>query len=252
MSEKLQTLIIEDEELARNLLRSYLKDQPNIEIIGECENGFDGVKAINEKKPDLVFLDIQMPKITGFEMIELLDYKPQIIFTTAYDQYALKAFELNAVDYLLKPFSKERMQKAIEKVVHHIQYNENNLDKLDEMSNFRPDEQFIDRVVVKDRHKIHIITVDKIRYIESLDDYVMIYTHDGRHMKQKTMKYFETYLDPNNFIRIHRSYIVQVDNIAEIQQYEKESYVVILKDKDKTKLKVSKSGYKKIKEVLHF
>ena len=252
MSEKLQTLIIEDEELARNLLRSYLKDQPNIEIIGECENGFDGVKAINDKKPDLVFLDIQMPKITGFEMLELLDYKPQIIFTTAYDQYALKAFELNAVDYLLKPFSKDRMLAAIDKVKHRIQDNENNDQKLDELTNFRPDEGFIDRVVVKDRHKIHIITVDKIRYIESLDDYVMIYTHDGRHMKQKTMKYFETYLDPKNFIRIHRSFIVQVDNIAEIQQYEKESYIVILKDKDKTKLKVSKTGYKKIKEVLHF
>jgi two-component system LytT family response regulator len=252
MSEKLQTLIIEDEELARNLLRSYLKDHPDIEVIGECENGFDGVKAINEKKPDLVFLDIQMPKITGFEMIELLDYKPQIIFTTAYDQYALKAFELNAVDYLLKPFSKERMLAAIEKVIHHIQHEENTAEKLDELSNFRPGDEFIDRVVVKDRHKIHIITVDKIRYIESLDDYVMIYTQDGRHMKQKTMKYFETYLDPKNFIRIHRSYIVQVDNIAEIQQYEKESYVVILKDKDKTKLKVSKTGYKKIKEVLHF
>lgn len=252
MSEKLQTLIVEDEELARSLLRSYLKDQPDIEIIGECENGFDGVKAINEQKPDLVFLDIQMPKITGFEMIELLDHKPQIIFTTAYDQYALKAFELNAVDYLLKPFSKERMQKAIEKVVHNIQHNESNTEKLEELSNFRPGEAFIDRVVVKDRHKIHIITVDKIRYIESLDDYVMIYTQEGRHMKQKTMKYFETYLDPKNFIRIHRSFIVQVDNIAEIQQYEKESYVVILKDKDRTKLKVSKAGYKKIKEVLHF
>ena len=252
MSEKLQTLIIEDEELARNLLRSYLKDQPDIELIGECENGFDGVKAINEKKPDLVFLDIQMPKITGFEMIELLDFKPQIIFTTAYDQYALKAFELNAVDYLLKPFSKDRMLAAIDKVKHRIQNNEKNDEKLEELSNFRPGEEFIDRVVVKDRHKIHIITVDKIRYIESLDDYVMIYTYDGRHMKQKTMKYFETNLDPKNFIRIHRSYIVQVDNIAEIQQYEKESYIVILKDKDKTKLKVSKTGYKNIKDVLHF
>ena len=252
MSEKLQTLIIEDEELARTLLRSYLKDHPDIEIIGECENGFDGVKAINEKKPDLVFLDIQMPKITGFEMIELLDHKPQIIFTTAYDQYALKAFELNAVDYLLKPFSKERMLMAIEKVIHHIHNAESNIEKLEELSNFRPGEAYIDRVVVKDRHKIHIITVDKIRYIESLDDYVMIYTQDGRQMKQKTMKYFETYLDPKNFIRIHRSFIVQVDNIAEIQQYEKDSYVVILKDKDKTKLKVSKTGYKKIKEVLHF
>lgn len=252
MSEKLQTLIIEDEELARNLLRSYLKDQPDIEIIGECENGFDGVKAINEKKPDLVFLDIQMPKITGFKMIELLDFKPQIIFTTAYDQYALKAFELNAVDYLLKPFSKDRLLSAIDKVKHRIQNAEDNSEKLEELSNFRAGEEFIDRVVVKDRHKIHIITVDQIRYIESLDDYVMIYTYDGRHMKQKTMKYFENNLDPKNFIRIHRSYIVQVDNIAEIQQYEKESYIVILKDKDKTKLKVSKTGYKKIKEILHF
>jgi two-component system LytT family response regulator len=252
MSEKLQTLIIEDEELARNLLRSYLKDHPDIDVIGECENGFDGVKAINEKKPDLVFLDIQMPKITGFEMIELLDFKPQIIFTTAYDQYALKAFELNAIDYLLKPFSKDRMLAAIDKVKHRIVTEENNAEKLEELSNFRPGETFIDRVVVKDRHKIHIITVDKIRYIESLDDYVMIYTTDGRHMKQKTMKYFEENLDPKNFIRIHRSFIVQVDNIAEIQQYEKESYIVILKDAAKTKLKVSKTGYKKIKEVLHF
>jgi len=252
MSEKLQTLIIEDEELARNLLRSYLKDQTDIEIIGECENGFDGVKAINDKKPDLVFLDIQMPKITGFEMIELLDYKPRIIFTTAYDQYALKAFELNAVDYLLKPFSKERLLAAIEKVKQRIQNEDNNDEKLEELTNSRPGEDFIDRIVVKDRHKIHIITVDQIRYIESLDDYVMIYTNDGRHMKQKTMKYFENNLDPKDFIRIHRSYIVQVENIAEIQQYEKESYVVILKDKDKTKLKVSKTGYKKIKEVLHF
>ncbi len=252
MSEKLQTLIIEDEELARNLLRSYLKDHPGIEIIGECENGFDGVKAINDKKPDLVFLDIQMPKITGFEMIELLDYKPQIIFTTAYDQYALKAFELNAIDYLLKPFSKDRLLAAIEKVKHRILTEENNEEKLEELTNLRPGEEFIDRVVVKDRHKIHIITVDQIRYIESLDDYVMIYTYDGRHMKQKTMKFFENNLDPKNFIRIHRSFIVQVENIAEIQQYEKESYIVILKDKDKTKLKVSKTGYKRIKEVLHF
>lgn len=252
MSEKLKTLIIEDEELARNLLHSYLKDHPDIEVIGECENGFDGVKSINDKKPDLVFLDIQMPKITGFEMIELLDHKPQIIFTTAYDQYALKAFELNAVDYLLKPFSKDRMLTAIEKVKQRIQNADEPDERLEELSNFRQGEEFIDRVVVKDRHKIHIITVDQIRYIESLDDYVMIYTHDGRHMKQKTMKYFETNLDPKNFIRIHRSYIVQVDNIAEIQQYEKESYIVILKDNNKTKLKVSKTGYKKIKEVLHF
>jgi Response regulator of the LytR/AlgR family len=149
MSEKLQTLIIEDEELARNLLRSYLKDHADIEVIGECENGFDGVKAINEKKPDLVFLDIQMPKITGFEMIELLDYKPQIIFTTAYDQYALKAFELNAVDYLLKPFSKDRLLSAVEKVQTRIANDEDATDKLEELSNLRPGQEFIDRKPIK-------------------------------------------------------------------------------------------------------
>lgn len=249
MDIKLRTLIVEDEELARSLLKTYLKDHPNIEVIGECENGFDGVKTINEEKPDLVFLDIQMPKITGFEMLELLEHKPEIIFTTAYDQYALKAFDYNAVDYLLKPFAKDRLLEAIEKVVARAGSTEQAAEKIDNLTNYEPKE-YLDRVVVKDRHKINIITVDHIHYIESLDDYVLIYTAEKRHMKQKTMKYFETHLNPNEFIRIHRSYIVQVKFIAEIQQYEKESYVVILKDK--TKLKVSKTGYKKIKEVLHF
>jgi two-component system LytT family response regulator len=249
MNEKLRTIIIEDEELARNLLQTYLKDHPGIEVIGECENGFDGVKMINEQKPDLVFLDIQMPKISGFEMLELLDHKPEIIFTTAYDQYALKAFEYNAVDYLLKPFAKDRLIAAIDKLIARTQTGDNPAERFDKLSNY-PHAEYLDRVVVKDRHKINIITVDIIRYIESLDDYVLIYTTEGRHMKQKTMKYFEDHLNPKNFIRIHRSYIVQVKFIAEIQQYEKESYIVILKDK--TKLKVSKTGYKKIKNVLHF
>ena len=249
MKEAIKTLIIEDEELARNLLKSYLKDHPTIQLIGECENGFEGVQKVNELKPDLVFLDIQMPKITGFEMLELLDHKPEIIFTTAYDQYALKAFDYNAVDYLLKPFSKDRLLAAIEKVTERLGNNEDSSEKLEKLSEYVPDE-YLDRVVVKDRHKINIIATENIRYIESLDDYVLIYTNEGRHMKQKTMKYFESHLNPKDFIRIHRSYIVHVPNIAEIQQYEKESYVVILKDK--TKLKVSKSGYKNIKEVLHF
>jgi len=178
-----------------------------------------------------------------------LDKKPEIIFTTAYDQYALKAFDYNAVDYLLKPFSKDRLLAAIEKVVERLEKQEDSSEKLEKLSEFRDDE-FLERVVVKDRHKINIIPVGKIRYFESMDDYVMIYTNEGRHLKQKTMKYFETNLDPRNFIRIHRSYIVQVGNIEEIQQYEKESYVVILKDK--TKLKVSKSGYKNLKDVLNF
>ena len=249
MAEKIRTLIVEDEELARNLLKSYLKDQEDIELIHECDNGFDGVKMINELKPDLIFLDIQMPKITGFEMLELLDHKPEIIFTTAYDQYALKAFDFHAADYLLKPYSKARMEEALAGVVEKIRKQEAHADIVEMVSSF-PKDEYIDRVVVKDRHKINIIPVDQIRYFESMDDYVMIYTKEGRHIKQKTMKYFESSLNPNEFIRIHRSYIVRVDEIAEIQQYEKESYIVILQDK--TKLKVSKSGYKNIKETLRF
>ncbi len=249
MSEKLNVLIVEDEELARDLLKSYLKDHPKINLLGECENGFEGVQKINELEPDLVFLDIQMPKITGFEMLQLLDHKPEIIFTTAYDQFALKAFEYNAADYLLKPFSKDRLLSAIDKVVDRIDKNENYPERLERLSEFSTSE-YLDRVVVKDRHKIAIILAEHIRYVESLDDYVLIYTENGRHMKQKTMKYFESNLNPKDFIRIHRSYIVNVLHIAEIQQYEKESYVVILKDK--TKLKVSKSGYKNLKDVLNF
>lgn len=248
-SEKIRTVIIEDEELARKLLRSYLELNDDLEIIGECENGFEGVKAINELKPDLVFLDIQMPKITGFEMLELIDHHPEIIFTTAYDQFALKAFEYNAADYLLKPFSRERLQGALEKVKERITRETDHEDVVEKITNY-PREEYLDRIVVKDRHKIHIIPTDQIRYIESLDDYVLIYAHEGRFMKQKTMHYFESVLDPHNFSRIHRSYIVRVDQIAQLQQYEKESYVAILHDK--TKLKVSKSGYKNLKEMLNF
>ncbi len=249
MSEKLRTIIVEDEELARNLMKSFLSDNDKIEIIAECENGFEGIKKINELKPDLVFLDIQMPKITGFELLELLEHKPQIIFATAYDQYALKAFEFNAADYLLKPYSKDRLFEAVDKVAEKILKEGATSDVAENVSNF-PKEEPLDRIVVKDRHKIHIIPVDQVRYIESMDDYVMIYTKTSRHMKQKTMKYFEGALDQKNFVRIHRSYIVKVDEIHEIQQYEKESYVVILHDK--TKLKVSKTGYKNLKGVLNF
>jgi two-component system, LytTR family, response regulator len=249
MSEKLRTIIVEDEELARMLMKSFLKENDKIEIIAECENGFEGVKMINELKPDLVFLDIQMPKITGFELLELLEHKPQIIFATAYDQFAIKAFEYNAADYLLKPYSKDRLLEAVDKVFERIQKEGTNSDVAERIGNF-PKEEFLDRVVVKDRHKIHIIPVDNIRYVESMDDYVMIYTSEGRHMKQKTMHYFEDTLNPKEFVRIHRSYIVKVSEINEIQQYEKESYIVILHDK--TKLKVSKTGYKNLKDVLNF
>lgn len=249
MPDKIRTIIVEDELLARNLLKSFLEDNENIELIAECENGFEGVKMVNELKPDLIFLDIQMPKITGFEMLELLDHKPEIIFSTAYDQYALKAFDYNAADYLLKPYSKERLKEAVDKVAERITSGNRKTDLANRLNEY-PRDEFLDRIVVKDRHKINIIPVDQIRYIESMDDYVMIYTKEGRHIKQKTMKYLEDSLNPQEFVRIHRSYIVKVTEIKEIQQYEKESYLVIMADK--TKLKVSKSGYKRLKEVLNF
>ena len=245
----MRTVIVDDELLARNLLKSYLQDVDAVDLIGECENGFEGVKMINELKPDLVILDIQMPKITGIEMLELLDHKPEVIFSTAYDQYAIKAFEHNAIDYLLKPFSKERFLEAIKKVSERLireDYNPEPTNRL--IEEFRSG--FLDRIVVKDRSKIHIIPVSQIIYIEAMDDYVIIHTPEGRFVKQKRMKNLEKVLNPSEFVRIHRSFIVKVNEIRELQQYEKESYIVILHNK--TKLKVSKSGYKKLKEVLSF
>lgn len=250
MNDTIRTVIIEDELLARDLLKNYLADHKNIEIIAECENGFDGLKVINEMKPDLVFLDVQMPKLTGFEMLELLDFRPEIIFTTAYNQYAIKAFEQHVVDYLLKPFPKDRLMQAIDRAIERIKGNVQTdlpVDKLTEA----PESEYIERVVVKDKSKIHIIPVEHIRYFESLDDYVMIYTKERRFIKQKTMKFFESNLNPKEYVRIHRSFIAKVDEIAEIQQYEKESHIVILKN-DHQKLKVSKTGYKNLKQVLSF
>jgi two-component system, LytTR family, response regulator len=250
MSEKIRAIIIEDEALARNLLKSYLANHDQIEIIDECENGFDGLKAINEKKPNLVFLDIQMPKLTGFEMLELLEFRPEIIFTTAYNQFAIKAFEQHAVDYLLKPFAKDRLMQAVDRAIEKINNNKQGEAPIDKLTD-SPETEFIERVVVKDKSKIHIIPAEQIRYLESLDDYVMIYTKERRFIKQKTMRYFEVNLNPKEFVRIHRSYIVRVEEIAEIQQYEKEAHIVILKN-DHAKLKVSKTGYKNLKEVLSF
>lgn len=241
-------VIIDDEQLAREIVKKYLNDFPEINIVKECENGFEGVKAINELKPDLIFLDIQMPKLTGFELLEIIEHKPNIIFTTAYDEYAIKAFEHNAIDYLLKPFSKDRFKQAVSKIKEK-DTAQSEKTEVEKINNFRESsEEIIDRVVVKQGAKIVVIDVDTIQYIEAQDDYVMIYTNEGRFLKQNTMKFFETHLPKDGFIRIHRSYIVNVNEIAELQRYEKESF--LLKLKNGNKLKVSKSGYQKLKEKL--
>jgi two-component system, LytTR family, response regulator len=247
----IRTLIIEDEEPARDIVKSYLKKYRDIELIGECADGFSGVKAVNEMKPDLLFLDIQLPKLTGFEILELVEHSPVIVFTTAYDQFALKAFEMNATDYLLKPFSSERFETAMQKALDKLKSKKSEepvikklVETVDEKS------EVIDRVVVKTGTKIKVIPADKIMYIEAQDDYVMIYAEESKHLKEKTMKYFETHLDKSQFIRIHRSFIVNVNYIVQLEHFSKENYLVILKNG--AKLKVSDSGYKNLKSRLNF
>jgi two-component system LytT family response regulator len=246
MSDKLRTIIIDDEKLARDIVKRYASKIDTLEIIEECGNGFDGIKAINSQKPDLIFLDIQMPKLNGFEMLELLEEKPKIIFTTAFDQYALKAFDVNAIDYLLKPFSEERFTEAVNKVLKEQSDASN--ERVEKLKSHIDEEiEYLDRVIVKQNQKITIIPIDKVSYFEAQDDYVMIHTEDGKFLKQKTMKYFEDHLDPKNFIRIHRSSIVNISRVKEIELFDKDAYKAILKDG--TKLSVSRSGYTKLKEV---
>jgi len=247
MKNKITTTIIDDETLARELIKKFVSYHTNIEVISECSNGFEAIKNINEKKPDLIFLDIQMPKINGFEMLELLENPPVIIFTTAYDQYALKAFEVNAVDYLLKPFSQERFDEALNRAFLYLDnksLQESKLKDLVKLNDQKND--FLERIVVKDGQDISIIPLEKIRWIEAQDDYVMIHTLQKKFLKQKTMKYFEEHLNPKDFIRIHRSFIVAAKEIKKIELVEKETYQVVLEDR-KT-LPLSRTGYGKLKD----
>ncbi len=248
---KIHTVIIEDEDPARDILKIYLKKHENIELVGEYSDGFEGIKGINELKPDLLFLNIQLPKLTGFEILELVDNMPVIIFTTAYDQFALKAFEMNATDYLLKPFSADRFDAAIQKAFDKLKNENSELPAINGlMKSVDESAEIINRIVVKTGNKIKVIPVEKIIYIEAQDDYVMIYAEDSKHLKEKTMKYFEVHLDPSQFIRVHRSYIVNVSFINQLEHFSKERYILILKNG--TKLKVSDSGFKNLKTKLNF
>jgi two-component system LytT family response regulator len=244
-----KVLIIDDEYLARELLKNYLSKDSRLEVVGECSNGFEGVLAIQELKPDLVFLDIQMPKITGFEMLELLTDPPVIVFSTAYEEYAIRAFEANAVDYLLKPYPQERVQIAVDKALTRIMTGSGNREELENLSHSHDENSgLLSRIVVKSGAKIRIIPVETIDYLESEDDFVMIYCKEGHFLKQKTMKYFENHLDPKKFIRIHRSCLVNSSQLSEIQQYGKESWMLLTKQG--AKLKISKSGYLTLKQFL--
>lgn len=248
---KIKTAIIEDEAPAREILKHYLKDFPEIEIIAECADGFAGLKTISELKPQLIFLDIQMPRLTGFELIEVMTEKPAIIFTTAYDLFAIRAFEMNAVDYLLKPFPKERLRSAVNKVIEKIGKKEAEEKSPREIIEKLPASSFpINRIVVRKGNAINLIPVDQLRYVEAQDDYVMIYHSTGKALKQQTMKFYEDNLPGTDFVRIHRSYIVRVTEIKRIEPYGKDNHVAILQSEER--LPVSRAGYKHLKEELNF
>lgn len=247
---KIGAIIIEDEKPARDLIKKFMEEREELELLGEYDNGFSGLKATHEFEPDVLFLDVQMPKLNGFELIELLDYTPEIIFTTAYDQYAIKAFEQNAVDYLLKPFSKERFNEGVDRLLARVEQGSGKKTTEKIRKHFSESEELLNRVVIKKSGKIHVLAVTDIQYLEAQDDYVMIYTQQGRFLKQQTMKYYEKHLDPDQFIRVHRSYIVNVQVIERIEPYEKTNYILLLADGNK--VPVSRSGMQVLKDKLDF
>jgi two-component system LytT family response regulator len=243
----IKTILIDDEPLARSIVREYLQSYAAIEIVEECNDGFEGVKAITKHQPDLLFLDIQMPKINGFEMLELIEHTPAVIFTTAFDEFAMKAFEAHAIDYLLKPFSKERFDKAIQKwMAQRSSGNTPTTQALLEADGKQPDER--NRVVVKESGNIRIIPTTDILYLEAYDDYVKIFTQKEMFLKKKTMSFYEHVLDATQFVRVHRSYIIQLPQLTRIEPLEKDSHIALLKNG--ARIPLSKTGYIKLKSVL--
>lgn len=241
-------IIIDDEPLARGLLAEYLLVHPDLEIVAECENGFEGVKAITQHRPDLIFLDIQMPKINGFEMLELLTECPCVIFTTAFDEFALKAFEANAIDYLLKPFSQDRLNAAVSK--WRLQAGSDAVKQ--ELDTFlqtaAKSQEEHKRIVVRQGHDIRILPVSEVLYLEAYDDYVKVFIHDQYFLKKKTMNYYEEVLDSSFFIRTHRSFILNIQHLVRIETLEKNSYIGILKNG--AQVPISRSHYAELKERL--
>jgi two-component system LytT family response regulator len=239
-------VIVDDEELARGLVREMLRPHPEVRVLAECANGFEAVKAISELKPDLVFLDIQMPKLDGFEVLELVGRDMAVIFATAYDSFAMRAFDAHAVDYLLKPFSVERFEKALERARQRL--GEKAPDPVELAAAARPPDQFLQRIVVKDGPAVHVIPVDKLDYAEAQDDYVALKSDRKTYLKQQTISSLEAMLDPVRFIRIHRSHIVNLDRVAKIEAYTKDSKIAVLRDG--TQLPVSRAGYARLKALL--
>jgi len=244
---KIRAIIIEDEELARQLLRELLRRHPEVEVVGECANGFDAVKMVPEFKPDLLFLDIQMPKLDGFEVLELVGNEVAVIFVTAYDQHALRAFEVHAVDYLLKPVVPERFEAALQRAKERL--SKKTMPAPTELAAAaRKPGEYAERVVVKDGSRVQIIPIAKLDYAEAQDDYISLASQGKKYLKQQTISSLEASLNPRNFLRIHRSYLVNVERVSKLEPYTKDSHIVILNDG--TRLPVSRTGYGRLRALL--
>lgn len=242
-----KAILIDDEPLARGLIRAFLKPYSAIEIVAECEDGFQGFRAIQQRRPDLIFLDVQMPKVNGFEMLELLDDPPSVIFTTAFDNYALKAFEASAIDYLLKPVTRERFEASVQKWLLTAAEKPRPAD-INHLTAEKLAEGYQHRIVVKDNGVIRIIPSKDIQYIEASDDYIKIYTSGGKFLKKTTLSRAENSLDPSLFVRVHRSYLIPVSQLQRIEPYEKDSHIALLHCG--ASIPVSRSGMNKLRTLL--
>jgi len=243
----LRVVIVDDEPLARGVVREFATRQPGVEVVAECANGFEAVKAVSELHPDLLFLDVQMPKLNGFEVLELLGRSVPVIFTTAYDKYALRAFDVHAIDYLMKPFSEERFAEALTRARARLAAREE-MSVEDLLSEAQPRTGPVERVLIRDGSQVHVIPVDRIDYVEAQDDYVCFKADARDYLKDQTMGAVEASLDPARFVRIHRSYLLNIERIARVELYAKDSRVAILRDG--RRLPVSRAGYARLVKLL--
>jgi two-component system LytT family response regulator len=242
----IRAIIVDDEDLARQVIREMLKAHPEIEIVAECTNGFDAVKRVAELKPDLMFLDVQMPKLDGFEVLELIGNEVAVIFATAYDEHAIRAFDVHAVDYLLKPFRAERLSDALQRAKERI--GKKPPAATDQLSATARSGEYSERIVVKDGTRVHIFPAAKLDYAEAQDDYVALVSQGKKYLKQQTISSFEASLDPRNFVRVHRSYVVNLERVTRLEPYGKDSHIAILHDG--SRLPVSRAGLARLKEFL--
>src|SRR6202142_3434837 len=246
----IRAVIVDDEELARQVVHEMLLPHPEVEVVAECANGFDAVKAVSELNPDLLFLDVQMPKLDGFEVLELIGSETAVVFVTAYDNYAIKAFEVHAVDYLLKPFSAGRFDAALARAKQRLTGGapQKAPAAADLAASARPPAQYLDRVAVREGSQVSIIPVSKLDYAEAQDDYVALVSAGKKHLKQQTISNLETSLDPTRFMRIHRSYIVNLERVAKVEPYGKDTHVAVLSTG--VQIPVSRAGYARLKTFL--